>query len=108
MVHQTLDPDVLIAEVLITPEGRADPYPRFAVLREVAPVHQGGSWRGLVRHVMTVSPSASVMMLGGNGDPRGDRRLRWSTVRDSFRGECLCRLQRGVRRRARRGRRTNR
>ena len=43
MAHQTLDPDALIAEVLITPEGRADPYPRYAALREVAPVHQGGA-----------------------------------------------------------------
>lgn len=42
MARQTLDPDALVAEILITPDGRADPYPRYAALRETARVHRGG------------------------------------------------------------------
>ncbi len=29
-----VDPDALLAEILTTPEGRADPYPRYAAIRE--------------------------------------------------------------------------
>ena len=32
--------DSLLVELVATPEGRADPYPRYATLRRVAPVHQ--------------------------------------------------------------------
>jgi cytochrome P450 len=34
--------DALLFELLVTPEGRADPYPRYARLREVAPVFRSG------------------------------------------------------------------
>ncbi|MET1000350.1 MAG: cytochrome P450, partial [Acidimicrobiia bacterium] len=33
----TLDVDALLAEILLTPEGKADPYPRYAAIREHAP-----------------------------------------------------------------------
>jgi len=41
-----VDPDALLAELVATPEGRADPYPRYATLRARAPVHRSafGFW----------------------------------------------------------------
>ena len=33
----TVDPDALLAEILLTPEGKADPYPRYAAIREHSP-----------------------------------------------------------------------
>jgi len=41
-----VDPDALLAELVATPEGRADPYPRYATLRERSPVHRSafGFW----------------------------------------------------------------
>ncbi|HET7488459.1 MAG TPA: cytochrome P450 [Acidimicrobiales bacterium] len=38
--------DALLLEVVATPEGRADPYPRYARLRALAPVHRSalGFW----------------------------------------------------------------
>jgi cytochrome P450 len=41
-----LDPDSLLVELVATPEGRADPYPRYAALRASAPVHRSafGFW----------------------------------------------------------------
>ncbi len=41
-----VDPDNLLLELVATPEGRADPYPRYAALRAVAPVHHSalGFW----------------------------------------------------------------
>ena len=41
-----VDPDALLAELVATPEGRADPYPRYAALRGQAPVHRSafGFW----------------------------------------------------------------
>ena len=41
-----VDPDGLLLELVATPEGRADPYPRYAALRAMAPVHQSalGFW----------------------------------------------------------------
>ncbi len=38
--------DALLAELVATPEGRADPYPRYAMLRAGAPVHHSmfGFW----------------------------------------------------------------
>ena len=30
----TVDPDALLAEILLTPEGKADPYSRYAAIRE--------------------------------------------------------------------------
>ena len=40
------NPDALLAELVATPEGRADPYPRYATLRAAAPVHRSafGFW----------------------------------------------------------------
>jgi cytochrome P450 len=32
-----VDVDALLAEILLTPEGKADPYPRYAAIREQAP-----------------------------------------------------------------------
>ena len=42
----TLDADGLLVELVATPEGRADPYPRYAALRATAPVHRSalGFW----------------------------------------------------------------
>lgn len=42
----TVAPDALLMELVATPEGRADPYPRYAGLREQAPVHRSafGLW----------------------------------------------------------------
>ena len=37
-----VEPDSLLLELVATPEGRADPYPRYASLRDAAPVHQSG------------------------------------------------------------------
>ena len=41
-----VDADALLAELVATPEGRADPYPRYALLRAQAPVHRSmfGFW----------------------------------------------------------------
>ncbi len=33
-------PDGVVMEIMLTPEGRADPYTRYARLREMAPVHR--------------------------------------------------------------------
>lgn len=46
-VDPAVNPDGLVMETLLTPEGRADPYPRYRQLREVAPVHRsdlGAVW----------------------------------------------------------------
>jgi cytochrome P450 len=42
----TVEPDALLLELIATPEGRADPYPRYAALRQQAPVHRStfGIW----------------------------------------------------------------
>jgi cytochrome P450 len=32
-----IDPDALLAEILLTPEGKADPYPSYAAIREHSP-----------------------------------------------------------------------
>lgn len=42
----TVVPDALLMELVATPEGRADPYPRYAGLRAQAPVHRStfGMW----------------------------------------------------------------
>jgi len=42
----TAEADSLLVEVVATPEGRGDPYPRYAALRRLAPVHQSafGFW----------------------------------------------------------------
>ena len=41
-----LDADTLLLELVATPAGRADPYPRYATLRRLAPVHRSaiGFW----------------------------------------------------------------
>ena len=41
-----VDADTLLVELVATPEGRADPYPRYATLRAHAPVHRSplGFW----------------------------------------------------------------
>jgi cytochrome P450 len=41
-----IDADTLLMELVATPEGRADPYSRYATLRSVAPVHRStfGFW----------------------------------------------------------------
>jgi cytochrome P450 len=36
------DVDALLGELLLTPDGRQDPYPRYQRIRELAPVHQSG------------------------------------------------------------------
>ena len=36
------DADALLGELLLTPEGRRDPYPRYRRIQEVAPVHRSG------------------------------------------------------------------
>jgi len=36
----TVDPNALLLEAMMTPEGRADPYPRYRALHEHAPVFQ--------------------------------------------------------------------
>jgi cytochrome P450 len=43
---QAVPPDALLMELVATPEGRADPYPRYAGLRAQAPVHRSafGLW----------------------------------------------------------------
>jgi len=42
----TVDPDTLVVELVATPEGKADPYSRYAALRSHAPVHRSaiGFW----------------------------------------------------------------
>jgi len=37
-----VDADALLLELVSTPEGKADPYPRYAALRAHAPVHHSG------------------------------------------------------------------
>ena len=36
------DVDTLLGELLLTPDGRQDPYPRYHQIRELAPVHPSG------------------------------------------------------------------
>jgi cytochrome P450 len=36
----TIDPDALLAEILLTPEGKADPYSRYAAIREHSAAHR--------------------------------------------------------------------
>ena len=36
------DLDAVLASIFLTPEGKADPYPGFALVREAAPVYQSG------------------------------------------------------------------
>ena len=36
----TVDPNALLFEAMMTPEGRADPYPRYRLLHEHAPAFQ--------------------------------------------------------------------
>src|SRR5262245_42964052 len=36
----TVNADALLAELVATPQGRADPYSRYALLREHAPIHR--------------------------------------------------------------------
>ena len=42
----TVEADNLLVDLVATPEGRADPYPRYAALRTLAPVHKSalGFW----------------------------------------------------------------
>jgi cytochrome P450 len=35
-----VEPDALLLELFLSPEGKADPYPRYAALLETAPVHR--------------------------------------------------------------------
>jgi cytochrome P450 len=35
-----VDVDALLGEILLTPEGKSDPYPRYAAVREAAPAHR--------------------------------------------------------------------
>ncbi|MDQ4091384.1 MAG: cytochrome P450 [Actinomycetota bacterium] len=46
MTTVSANADALLLELVATPEGRADPYPRYAALRERAPVHRStfGLW----------------------------------------------------------------
>jgi len=37
-----VDVDALLAEIFLTPEGKADPYPRYAAIREQAPMFRSG------------------------------------------------------------------
>jgi len=37
-----VDVDALLAEIFLTPEGKRDPYPRYAAIRERAPVFRSG------------------------------------------------------------------
>ena len=39
---QPWEVDAILAELLMTPEGRRDPYPRYKRIREMAPVHKSG------------------------------------------------------------------
>ncbi len=67
--------DGLIMETLITPEGRADPYPRYRQLRETAPVHKsslGPVW------FLTRYEDTNFLLRDnrfGKGDPADERRM---------------------------------
>ena len=37
-----VDVDALLAEIFLTPEGKADPYPRYAAIREHARAFRSG------------------------------------------------------------------
>ena len=39
---ERLDLDGVLGELLLTPDGRRDPYPRYATVRSAAPVHHSG------------------------------------------------------------------
>jgi cytochrome P450 len=39
----TVDADALLGEILLTPEGKADPYSRYAAIREHAPAFRSGA-----------------------------------------------------------------
>ena len=67
----TGDADALLGELFLTPDGRRDPYPRYARLRELAPIHRSalGFW------VLTRYDDCQSVLR----DPRfgkGDRRER--------------------------------
>ena len=73
-VDPAVNPDGLVMETLLTPEGRADPYPRYRQLREVAPVHRsdlGAVW------FLTRWADCNVVLRDprlGKGDLNDDRR----------------------------------
>jgi cytochrome P450 len=74
-----INADALLAELVATPEGRADPYPRYATLRAQAPVHRSafGFWaltryddcQQVLRHPgVGKDISGAVSSLGLDGD----------------------------------------
>jgi len=69
-----VNPDGLVMETLLTPEGRADPYPRYRQLREVAPVHR--SDLGAVWFLIRWADCNAVLRDPrlGKGDLNDDRR----------------------------------
>jgi cytochrome P450 len=89
-VASTVEPDALLAELVATPEGRADPYPRYAALRAVAPVHRStfGFWalsryddcQQLLRHPGVGKDFSAAMSAMGMSDTQ-------QTVQDRFRND---------------------
>ena len=89
-VASTVEPDALLAELVATPEGRADPYPRYAALRAVAPVHRSafGFWalsryddcQQLLRHPGVGKDFSGAMNSMGLSDAQ-------RTVQDRFRND---------------------
>jgi hypothetical protein len=65
----TVEPDALLLELIATPEGRADPYPRYAALRERAPVHRSAF---LLRDPVVVSPAAPPVVVPPAGPHSGN------------------------------------
>ncbi len=86
----TVDSDALLAELVATPEGRADPYPRYAALRAQAPVHRSafGFWtlsryeecQQLLRHPGVGKDFSGAMNSMGLSDAQ-------RTVQDRFRND---------------------
>ncbi|CAN5633414.1 cytochrome P450 [soil metagenome] len=65
----SVDPNALLFEILMTPEGKADPYPRYAALHEHAPVFES-AMGGLV--VTRYDDCSAVLRDGRFGKFEGD------------------------------------
>src|SRR5215210_2801381 len=90
----TVEADALLLELIATPEGRADPYPRYAALRELAPVHRSafGIWtltnyddcQQLLRHPGVGKDFSSAMNSLGLSDADREAQDRFRNDRSNM------------------------
>ena len=89
-----VDPDALLAELVATPEGRADPYPRYAALRSQSPVHRSafGFWalsryddcQHLLRHPGVGKDFSGAVSSLGLSDEQAEEQARFRNDRSNM------------------------